>query len=42
MHRTLRWIVRCENAHKRKTEQNLFPIVQEASIPISAASASKV
>lgn len=28
MHRTLRWIVRCENAHKRKNEQNLFPIVQ--------------
>ena len=28
MHRTLRWIVRCENAHKRKSEQNLFPIVQ--------------
>ncbi|KAH7440932.1 hypothetical protein KP509_03G016600 [Ceratopteris richardii] len=28
MHRTLRWIKRCINAHKRPTEQNLFGIVQ--------------
>lgn len=27
-HRTLRWIDRCIEAHSRKQEQNLFPIVQ--------------
>ncbi|MCO5581784.1 hypothetical protein L7F22_035673 [Adiantum nelumboides] len=28
MYRTLRWIKRCINAHKRPTEQNLFGIIQ--------------
>lgn len=27
-HRTLRWIDRCDSAHSRKSEQNLFGIVQ--------------
>lgn len=26
--RTVRWLDRCIAAHKRPTEQNLFPIVQ--------------
>jgi queuine tRNA-ribosyltransferase len=30
MHRTIRWIDRCINAHKNPTTQNLFAIVQGA------------
>jgi queuine tRNA-ribosyltransferase catalytic subunit len=28
MHRSIRWLDRCIEAHKRKSEQNLFGIVQ--------------
>ena len=28
MWRSIRWLDRCIEGHKRKTEQNLFPIVQ--------------
>lgn len=28
MRRSIRWLDRCIKAHARKTEQNLFPIVQ--------------
>jgi tRNA-guanine family transglycosylase len=28
MYRSIRWLDRCIEGHKRKTEQNLFPIVQ--------------
>ena len=28
MNRSLRWLDRCIKAHSRKSEQNLFPIVQ--------------
>jgi queuine tRNA-ribosyltransferase len=28
MHRSIRWLDRCISAHGRKTEQNLFPIIQ--------------
>eukprot|EP00271_Cylindrocystis_brebissonii_P018210 TRINITY_DN5061_c0_g1_i1.p1 TRINITY_DN5061_c0_g1~~TRINITY_DN5061_c0_g1_i1.p1 ORF type:complete len:478 (-),score=28.56 TRINITY_DN5061_c0_g1_i1:207-1640(-) len=33
MHRTLRWIDRCIEAHERPTEQNLFGIVQGGLVP---------
>jgi hypothetical protein len=32
MHRTIRWIDRCINAHKNPTTQNLFAIVQGARV----------
>lgn len=28
MYRSIRWLDRCMKAHKRPTEQNLFPIIQ--------------
>uniref|UniRef100_A0A1A9ZHI6 tRNA-guanine(15) transglycosylase-like domain-containing protein n=1 Tax=Glossina pallidipes TaxID=7398 RepID=A0A1A9ZHI6_GLOPL len=28
LHRTIRWVDRCSEAHSRDEEQNLFPIVQ--------------
>ena len=28
MERSIRWLDRCIEGHKRKSEQNLFPIVQ--------------
>ena len=28
MYRSIRWLDRCIEGHKRKSEQNLFPIVQ--------------
>ncbi|XP_064457419.1 queuine tRNA-ribosyltransferase catalytic subunit 1-like [Ornithodoros turicata] len=28
MHRTIRWVDRCEKAHKNRATQNIFPIVQ--------------
>lgn len=33
MLRSIRWLDRCIAAHARKTEQNLFPIVQGGLIP---------
>ena len=28
MHRSIRWLDRCIQGHKRKEQQNLFPIIQ--------------